>query len=169
MPTFLWEATTRGGEHRSGTVDADTEDAVRGRLTAQGLTVTGLKKKPKELELPSFGSGVGLKDLVIFTRTFSTMIDAGLPIVQCLDMLGTQSDNRRFGKVLLDVKAEVESGKSLSEAMGKYPKVFDNLFRNLVAAGEAGSRSPPSCVARFVARSSTRAPSSRSEGSSWSS
>lgn len=138
MNTYIWEGTTRQGEHRSGSMQGEDEDAVRERLVQQGFTVNKLKKKSKELELPSLGSGVGLKDLVVFTRTFSTMIDAGLPIVQCLDMLGNQADNRRFGKVLLDVKSEVEGGRSLSEGMSKHPKVFDNLFRNLVAAGEAG-------------------------------
>ncbi len=138
MPTFLWEATTRNGEQRSGSLDADNEGLVRTRLAAQGLTASKIKKKSSGIQLPSLGSGVGLKDLVVFTRTFSTMIDAGLPIVQCLDMLGSQADNRRFGKILIEVKNEVESGKSLSESMGLYPKVFDGLFRNLVAAGEAG-------------------------------
>ncbi len=138
MPVYIWEATTKGGEFRSGQLDADTEDAVRERLTQQGLVVTRVKRKPLEIQLPSFGTGVKLKDLVVFTRTFSTMIDAGLPIVQCLDMLSAQSENRRFGTMLAGVKNEVESGKSLSDSMGKYPKVFDDLFRNLVAAGEAG-------------------------------
>lgn len=138
MPVYLWEATTKGGEFRSGQLDADSEDVVRDRLTAQGLSVTKIKRKPLEINLPSLGSGVSLKDMVVFARTFSTMIDAGLPIVQCLDMLASQSENRRFGNMLADVKNEVEQGKSLSEGMGKHPKVFDELFRNLVAAGEAG-------------------------------
>jgi type IV pilus assembly protein PilC len=138
MPTFIWEARTKGGEVRSGTVTADTEDAVSDRLRAQGLTITKVKRKPIEVRMPSLGTGVGLKDMVVFTRTFSTMIDAGLPIVSGLDMLSNQSENPRFGKVLQSVKVEVESGKSLSEAMGSHPRVFDDLFRNLVAAGEAG-------------------------------
>jgi type IV pilus assembly protein PilC len=138
MPTYLWEATTRGGEYRSGSITADSEQFVRDRLVAQGLSPTSVKRKPMEIELPSLGSGVGLKDMVVFSRTFSTMIDAGLPIVQCLDMLAGQSDNKKFGRILADVKNEVETGKSLSEAMGKHPRVFDDLFRNLVAAGEAG-------------------------------
>ncbi|WP_045115240.1 type II secretion system F family protein [Plesiocystis pacifica] len=138
MAAYIWEATTRGGEHRSGTMEADNEAAVRDRLTAQGLVVNNVKKKPMELRLPTIGSGVALKDLVVFTRTFSTMVDAGLPLVQCLDMLSSQAENPRFGEMLGKIKAEVETGKSLSEAMGLYPKVFDDLFRNLVAAGEAG-------------------------------
>ncbi len=138
MPTFIWEARTKAGEVRSGSNTADNQAAMIERLLAQGLTVTKVKKKAGEFTLPTIGSGVSLKDMVVFTRTFSTMIDAGLPIVQCLEMLSNQADNLRFRRVLAGVKTEVESGKSLSEALGAYPKVFDDLFRNLVAAGEAG-------------------------------
>jgi type IV pilus assembly protein PilC len=138
MPAFIWEATNRNGEYRSGTLEAASEAAVRERLGAQGLNITKVRRKPFEFKMPTLGTGVGLKDMVIFTRTFSTMIDAGLPIVQCLDMLATQADNKAFRKVLSDVKSEVEQGKSLSDAMGTHPRVFDDLFRNLVAAGEAG-------------------------------
>ncbi|MEM7151928.1 MAG: type II secretion system F family protein [Myxococcota bacterium] len=138
MPAYIWEATTKAGEFRSGTYEADNEEAVGERLRSQGLTVTKVKKKPMEITLPSIGTGVALKDMVVFTRTFSTMIDAGLPIVSGLDMLSTQAENPRFGRVLASIKAEVETGKSLSEAMGSHPRIFDDLFRNLVAAGEAG-------------------------------
>ena len=138
MPAWIWEASTRAGEHRSGTMDADTEAAVRDRLLSQGLVINSVKKKPLQIKLPKLGSGVSLKDLVVFTRTFSTMVDAGLPIVQCLDMLSAQAENRYFGEILGKIKADVESGKSLSESMAKHPKVFDELFCNLVAAGEAG-------------------------------
>lgn len=138
MPTFLWEATTKGGDYRSGEIAADTEEELRQRLTTQGLQVSKIKRKPLDIQLPTIGTGVSLKDMVVFSRTFSTMIDAGLPVVQCLDMLGSQSENPHFGKILMGVKAEVESGKSLSEGLSKYPRVFDDLFVNLVAAGEAG-------------------------------
>jgi len=138
MPVYIWEAKTKGGDLRTGEYKADNEDAVTERLRSQGLTITKVKKKPIEIVIPTIGTGVALKDMVVFTRTFSTMIDAGLPIVQCLDMLGTQSENPAFRRVLMGVKAEVESGKSLSEGMARYPKVFDELFRNLVGAGEAG-------------------------------
>jgi type IV pilus assembly protein PilC len=138
MPAWIWDASTRAGEHRSGTMEADNEGLVRDRLLAQGLIINSVKKKPREYTLPSIGSGVSLKDLVVFTRTFSTMIDAGLPIVLCLDMLSSQAGNPRFGKILARVKADVESGKSLSESLAKHPRVFDQLFCNLVAAGEAG-------------------------------
>jgi type IV pilus assembly protein PilC len=138
MPTYIWEGTNRAGEHRSGTVTADSEAQVAERLRQQGLTVNKVRKKPTEFRLPSLGSGVSLRDKVVFTRTFSTMIDAGLPIVQSLDMLSAQSESMNFRRILGGVKAEVETGRTLSEAMGSYPKVFDDLFRNLVAAGEAG-------------------------------
>ena len=138
MPTFTWEAKTKSGEARSGTVSADTEASAIERLRSQGLLITKVKKKPLEITLPTIGTGVGLTDMVVFSRTFSTMIDAGLPIVQCLDMLAGQSENLRFRRVLSGVKAEVEGGRSLSEAMASAPRVFDDLFRNLVAAGEAG-------------------------------
>ena len=138
MPVYQWEARTKAGDLRSGEYRADSEVALTERLRAQGLTITKMKKKPLEVRLPTIGTGVGLKDMVVFTRTFSTMVDAGLPIVQCLDMLGHESENAAFRKVILGVKSEVEGGKSLSEGMARYPRVFDELFRNLVAAGEAG-------------------------------
>lgn len=138
MPTYIWEATTKAGEVRTGTFTADSETAVTQRLQAQGLTIGRVRRKPLEIRIPTIGSGVGLKDKVVFARTFSTMIDAGLPIVQSLDMLAAQSENGHFRRVLSGVKNEVESGKSLSESLGTHPRVFDELFRNLVAAGEAG-------------------------------
>lgn len=138
MPVYIWEATTPRGESRSGTITAESEANVAQRLITQGLVVGKIKKKPIEIQLPKIGTGVSLRDKVVFARTFSTMIDAGLPIVQSLDMLASQSESIPFRRVLSGIKAEVESGKSLSEAMGSYPKVFDDLFRNLVAAGEQG-------------------------------
>jgi type IV pilus assembly protein PilC len=138
MPTYIWEGTTKAGEFRTGTFTADNEGLVLQRLQAQGLNVTRVKKKPTQLTLPTLGSGVKLRDKVVFARTFSTMVDAGLPIVQSLDLLANQSENMHFRRVLAGVKAEVEAGRSLSEAMGNSPRVFDDLFVNLVAAGEAG-------------------------------
>src|SRR5262249_56373889 len=107
------------------------------RLRADQISPTRVKKRAKGFDL-SVGSGVSEKDLVIFTRQFATMIDAGLPLVQCLDILSTQSDNKRFGKILGDVKTHVESGATFSEALKRHPKVFDELYVNLVAAGEVG-------------------------------
>jgi type IV pilus assembly protein PilC len=140
MPAFVWEAKTRAGEVRTGTMVADTIEAVQQRLRQQALQPQSVKKQPLQiqLKLPQFGSGVTSKDLVLFTRQFSTMIDAGLPLVQCLDILGNQNDNPAFKKVLLDLKSTVETGTTFAEALKKHPKVFDTLFVNLVAAGETG-------------------------------
>jgi type IV pilus assembly protein PilC len=138
MPIYIWEGQTKAGELRTGTLDAPSEVAATDRLRNQGLTITKFKRKPIELRIPTIGSGVSLRDRVVFARTFSTMIDAGMPIVQSLEMLAMQSENGRFREVLAAVKAEVESGKSLSESLASHPKVFDDLFCNLVAAGEAG-------------------------------
>jgi type IV pilus assembly protein PilC len=137
MAEFTWEARGRTGELRRGTMEADSEDAVNLRLRQQQLAPVRVQKKRKLSEL-SFGSGVGTKDLVTFTRLFATMIDAGLPLVQCLEILSGQQTNKRFGVILKDVKASVEGGSSFSDALRRHPKVFDELFVNLVAAGETG-------------------------------
>jgi type IV pilus assembly protein PilC len=138
MATFLWEAKTRAGELKSGEMEAPSPEAVSERLRAQSLAVSKVKKKPVAIVLRMPGStGVTTRDLVIFTRQFATMIDAGLPLVQCLELLGSQMDNADFKKVVIDVKNTVESGKTLAEALKKHPKVFNQLFVNLVAAGEA--------------------------------
>lgn len=139
MATFIWTGRTRSGERRSGEMEAATADAVEQRLRAQQITVEKVKKKPTEIHLKMPGSsGVQLRDLMLFTRQFSTMIDAGLPLVQCLDILYTQQQNVWFKKVLGQVKADVESGKTFADALGRHPAVFDPLFVNLVAAGETG-------------------------------
>jgi len=137
MAEFTWEARGRTGELRRGTMEADSEDAVNQRLRQQQLAPVRVQKKRKLTEF-TFGSGVGTKDLVTFTRLFATMIDAGLPLVQCLDILSQQQPNKKFGGILKDVKASVEGGSSFSEALRRHPKVFDELFVNLVAAGETG-------------------------------
>jgi type IV pilus assembly protein PilC len=97
-----------------------------------------VKKQPRQITLPSIGTGVKTNDIVVFTRLFATMIDAGLPIVQCLEILSSQAENKRFGKILGQIRTSVEGGLTLSDAMRRFPKVFDSLFVNLVAAGEAG-------------------------------
>ena len=139
MPIFQWSAKTKSGENRSGEMDAATKDAVEQRLRAQQLTPQKVKKKPNELgfKLPG-SSGVATRDLMIFTRQFSTMIDAGLPLVQCLDILHNQQENLHFKKVLGTVKTDVESGKTFADSLSRHPKVFDSLMVNLVAAGETG-------------------------------
>jgi type IV pilus assembly protein PilC len=134
---FQWEARTRSGETKKGVMEAESEEAVHNKLKLQLLQPVLVKKQPKQFSL-QFGTGVKTSDIVIFTRLFATMIDAGLPIVQCLDILSSQSDNKRFGKVLMSVKMGVEGGLTLSDSMKKHPKIFDQLFINLVAAGEAG-------------------------------
>jgi type IV pilus assembly protein PilC len=137
MTMFVWEARARSGELKKGVMEAEDAESVEERLKQQLLVPVNVHKQPRELTLP-FGTGVKTTDVVIFTRMFATMIDAGLPIVQCLDILSTQSENKRFGKILASVKVSVEGGLTLSDALGKHPKVFDDLFVNLVAAGEAG-------------------------------
>lgn len=135
MPSFVWEGRTRAGELRKGVIEASDDNAAMTTLRSQNLSVTKVRRRARELKI-SFGTGVGLKDIVVFTRQFATMIDAGLPLVQALDILAKQSDNKRFGKVLEDVKNRVEGGASFSDALRGHPKVFDELFVNLVAAGE---------------------------------
>ncbi|MEN9581254.1 MAG: hypothetical protein RJA70_4263, partial [Pseudomonadota bacterium] len=111
---------------------------VHNRLKQQNLNPTSIKKKKREFKGLQFGSGVKIKDLVTFTRLFATMIDAGLPLVQCLEILASQQPNQIFAGVLRDVKGAVEQGSSFSDALRRHPKVFDELFVNLVQAGEAG-------------------------------
>ncbi|MBC8132566.1 MAG: type II secretion system F family protein, partial [Deltaproteobacteria bacterium] len=137
MTAFVWEARARSGEVKKGVMEAEDAGSVEEKLKQQLLVPVSVHKQPRELNLP-FGTGVKTTDVVVFTRMFATMIDAGLPIVQCLDILSSQSENKRFGKVLASVKASVEGGLTLSDALGKHPKIFDELFVNLVAAGEAG-------------------------------
>jgi type IV pilus assembly protein PilC len=137
MAEFVWEARARTGEVRKGSMEAESEDAVNQKLKSQQLQPTKVKKKPKAINI-QFGSGVTPKDIVTFTRLFATMIDAGLPIVQCLDILQGQTDNKRFAAVLRDVKASVEQGATFSDSLRRHPKVFDHLYVNLVQAGEVG-------------------------------
>jgi type IV pilus assembly protein PilC len=137
MAEFVWEARARTGEVRKGAMEAESEDAVNQRLRAQQLQPTKVKKKAREFSF-QIGSGVSPKDIVTFTRLFATMIDAGLPIVQCLDILQGQTDNKVFANVLRDVKSSVEQGATFSDSLRRHPKVFDHLYVNLVQAGEVG-------------------------------
>ncbi len=136
MPQFTYEAKTRGGEVRTGVIEAENEAAVGVKLRAQQLSPVKVKKKGLSLALG--GGSVSNKDLVIFTRQFATMIDAGLPLVQCLEILSSQNDNPFFAGILRQVKADVEGGNTFSDSLGKHPKVFDSLFCNLIRAGEIG-------------------------------
>src|SRR5512142_2173748 len=136
---WKWSGKTKAGETRAGEMEAGDSAAVEGRLRQMGIEPTRVRKKPKEihLTLPGIG-GVTSKDILVFTRQFSVMIDAGLPLVQALDIIGTQADNPAFRKVLLAVKARVEAGSTFADALAEHPKVFDELFVQLVRAGEIG-------------------------------
>lgn len=139
MATFAWEGKARDGVVRRGTIEAESEALVLARLKAEQINPTKVKKQGKGIMayLP-VGGGVPEKDLVVFTRQFATMIDAGLPLVQCLDILATQTENKIFGKALSDIKNHVEAGATFSDALKRHPKIFDELYVNLIAAGEVG-------------------------------
>ncbi len=137
MAEWAWKARARTGELRKGVMDADDKEAVDSRLRAQNLNPVQIKKKAQPINW-AFGSPVSPKELVIFIRQFATMIDAGLPLVQCLEILVNQGDNKAFNAILKDIKQTVEGGATFSDALKRHPKVFDELFVNLVAAGEMG-------------------------------
>lgn len=139
VPVWKWTGKTRAGEERSGEIEAQDAGQVEQRLRQMGIEPTKVKKKPKDinLRLPGIG-GVEEKDILVFTRQFSVMIDAGLPLVQALDIIGTQADNPEFRRVLLQVKGKVEAGSTFADALSEHPKVFDTLFVQLVRAGEIG-------------------------------
>jgi type IV pilus assembly protein PilC len=138
MPAFVWKGKTRDGKVVSGERNADNKEAVMALLRRDQILVSSVKEKGKEISLPKLGGGVPSKDLAIFTRQFSVMIDAGLPLVQCLEILGGQQENKNFAKILQQTRMDVEGGSSLADAMRKHPKAFDDLFVNMIAAGEAG-------------------------------
>lgn len=139
LPTFVWEGRTRTGEVKKGEMEAADAEAVGARLRQMQIAPVKVRKKPAEIniKIPGLG-GVSSKDLVIFTRQFSTMIDAGLPLVQCLDILATQTDNPAMRETLVKVKGKVEQGATFADALKDHPKVFDELYVQLVAAGEIG-------------------------------
>ena len=140
MAVFVWEATTRKGELKKGEMDAADDAIVRAQLRRQGYKSIAVKSKPKELAeyLPFLKQKVKEKDVVVFARIFATMINAGLPLIQCLELLASQEQNKTFAKIILTVKEDIEGGSSLTDAIKKYPDIFDELFVNLVAAGESG-------------------------------
>ncbi len=140
MGKFLWEGKTRVGGTMTGEIEAPNEAFVIAQLRRQQIVPVRVKSKPRELKitLPWRAGKVSRTELAIFTRQFATMIDAGLPLVQCLDILGMQQENQGFKKVILKVKEDVESGSTFADALGKHPTVFDELFVNLVSAGEVG-------------------------------
>jgi type IV pilus assembly protein PilC len=140
MPVFLWQAETRKGEKKKGEIEAANEAALRGILRRQGLASITIKPKPKDLAdyLPFLKQKVKEKEVVIFCRIFSTMINAGLPLIQCLELLAQQEQNKTFAKVIRSIKEDIEGGSTLSDALKKHPQIYDDLFINLVAAGESG-------------------------------
>ncbi len=135
---FVWEGKTRQGAVQKGELAANSKEEVIALLRKQNILPINVASKPKEIKL-SFGAPkITDKDIVILTRQLATMIDAGLPLVQCLDILGTQTENKALGKIVGQVRSDVESGSTFADALKKHPKVFDNLYVNMVAAGEAG-------------------------------
>ena len=140
MPVYVWEGTNRENKKQKGEMEVPSEDAVRNILKRQRITVTKVKPKPKDLfeNIAFFQPKVQTTDIMLFARQFSTMIDAGLPIIQCLDILHSQQENKTFQKILKEIKESVEGGSTLADALKKYPKEFDDLFVNMIAAGEIG-------------------------------
>lgn len=134
---FKWEGKTRQGVIQKGELAANTKEEVMALLRRQNILPISVTAKPKELRL-SFGTGITDKDIVVFTRQLATMIDAGLPLVQCLQILGDQTENKMLAKVVTQVRSDVESGSTFAEAIKKHPKVFNDLYVNMVAAGETG-------------------------------
>ena len=140
MPAYVWQGTNRKNETKKGEMEAPSEDAVRAQLRRIKITPTKIKPKPKDIfeNVAFLQPKVETADIMLFSRQFSTMIDAGLPIIQCLEIFTNQQENVTFKKMLKDIKETVEGGATLADALKKYPKHFDNLFVNMVAAGEAG-------------------------------
>src|SRR6202521_3650706 len=138
MPVYTYRGKNRTGTAVSGEQVANSKAELMNLLKRQQIKVSKLSEKGKEFSMPTFGSGVNAKDLAIFTRQFSVMIDAGLPLVQCLEILAGQQENKTFQNVLTSTRASVEGGTTLSAAMRQHEKVFDALYVNLVEAGEAG-------------------------------
>src|SRR5579864_1021219 len=138
MPVFTFRGTNRSGATVTGEQTAASKAELASTLRRQQINVTKMSEKGKEFSLPTFGGGVDAKELAVFTRQFSVMIDAGLPLVQCLEILAGQQENKVFQKVLTGTRAAVEGGSTLSAAMRTYDKVFDALYVNLVEAGETG-------------------------------
>jgi type IV pilus assembly protein PilC len=138
MPVFTFRGTNRAGAMVTGEQTATNKLELTNTLRRQQIKVTKMSEKGKEFNFPTFGGGVDAKELAIFTRQFSVMIDAGLPLVQCLEILASQQENKVFQKVLTGTRAAVEGGSTLSASMRQYDKVFDALYVNLVEAGETG-------------------------------
>lgn len=140
MAIYQWTAKARSGDKKSGELEANSPEAVALHLKNMGLTPGKVKAKPKDISeiLPFLAPKITIKDLVVFTRQFAVMVDAGLPLVQCLSILADQQENVTFKNALRQVKNDVETGSTFADALAKHPKAFDDLYVNLVAAGEVG-------------------------------
>ena len=140
MATWTWEGPNDSGDYKRGDLDADTKAAATQKLQAMGIKVLKIKRKSAELNfvIPGVTDTIPLKTMVIFTRQMATMIDAGLPLMQALDLIGNAEPNPNMKKTIMGVKAAVEGGASFSEALRRYPKAFEDLYVNLIAAGEIG-------------------------------
>ncbi len=140
MPVYLWVGKSSTGKEQKGEMEATDASVVRSRLLRMRITPQRVKKKPKDLfeNVSLLQPKVKTKDVIVFARQFSTMIDAGLPLIQCLEILESQQDNKTFKKMIREIRESVEGGSTLAEAFKKYPKHFNDLFVHMVAAGEAG-------------------------------
>jgi type IV pilus assembly protein PilC len=138
MPNYVWKGRNRTGLVQEGVLAAESKDAALANLRRQNIVVTGIRERGKEISLTKVGRRVNPKTLAVFTRQFSVMIDAGLPLVQCLEILANQQEHKSFQRILLQVRQDVEAGSTLADAMRRHPKAFNSLYVNMVAAGEAG-------------------------------
>jgi type IV pilus assembly protein PilC len=138
VPSYAWKGRNRAGSVQEGALVADSKEIALAQLRRQNIVVTGIRERGKEISLSKVGRKVPPKILAVFTRQFSVMIDAGLPLVQCLEILALQQEHKNFQKILLQVRQDVEAGSTLADAMRRHPKAFDNLYVNMIAAGEAG-------------------------------
>src|SRR5919198_2249419 len=140
MPVFRYTGKTRAGATQRGEIEANDRASATAVLRQRQIVVTSIRPKPKELQIkiPGFGSKITEQEVVVFTRQFATMIEAGLPLVQCLDILARQTENKEFARVIGQVKTDVESGDSFADALRKHPKVYSDFYVNMVEAGETG-------------------------------
>jgi type IV pilus assembly protein PilC len=139
MPNFIWKGKSRTGAVQEGILLADNRTAAEAVLRRQNIQITSIKEKGREIAiLPRLPQPISSKRVALFTRQFSVMLDAGLPLVQCLEILGEQEEQRTFREIIQKVRSDVEQGASLADAMRKHPKAFDALYVNMIAAGEAG-------------------------------
>src|SRR3990170_5399508 len=138
MPVFAYSGRTRTGQTINGEMEAPNREAVVAQLRRQQVMATAVTPKARDLKVPGFGAKVGDRDLGVVTRQLATMIDAGLPLVQCLDILAQQQEKKVFQKALHDIRTAVEGGSTFSASLKRHPKIFSTLYTNMVEAGETG-------------------------------